>query len=518
MDCNTVCNVNEAILIMRQIAAPIVNAAQQTINEYENINALCTVTDSKMPQMRIVLRTICAICTKDDRFKELCKLGLLYSFNALLYSLKFKTNVCKLKLVCICINTIAKENLNSFARAAISADLHIALSSVLNSCTEEVSVMICEILNTVLARQEPHVLLNCHWNKCTLGLTLHFSGHLNQFTLLSRLLHCCAACRFILRSQVRIRHIIGHILSALDVAVDAPVRQKAAECLTLLLDSDLPRTSDAILHCDPQFDETICSHLESHTLVTESLSILVSMVGCRQYAFSQQYKFNKLPGSEAVRNYSSNWITLFGEQCVDILSSVLLATNDAQAHANGVLIMNSLCCTVVLSTEQCRLGISAMTYSIHVLVQSRLRSMAKNVLSVVSHLLFNGRVDPQSVHTQLHSIVQRCMGGFGVTFDYSCRNSIFILVPTIASDPHCSICSDVYSTCHKQAVRTHCGHEFCRECIEKWKENCADEDQCFSCPVCRNRGFDLVNEIIGEPLVTSFLTRRHLRESDFNEY
>ena len=53
----------------------------------------------------------------------------------------------------------------------------------------------------------------------------------------------------------------------------------------------------------------------------------------------------------------------------------------------------------------------------------------------------------------------------------------------LASKIQCNICYDDYNK--DNIVTTDCGHEFCNDCIDKWKNKCFKEYKDASCPLCR---------------------------------
>jgi len=53
----------------------------------------------------------------------------------------------------------------------------------------------------------------------------------------------------------------------------------------------------------------------------------------------------------------------------------------------------------------------------------------------------------------------------------------------LVSKIQCNVCYDEYNK--DNIVTTDCGHEFCNDCIDKWKNKCFREYKDASCPLCR---------------------------------
>lgn len=53
----------------------------------------------------------------------------------------------------------------------------------------------------------------------------------------------------------------------------------------------------------------------------------------------------------------------------------------------------------------------------------------------------------------------------------------------LVSKIQCNVCYDEYNK--DNIVTTDCGHEFCNDCIDKWKNKCFKEYNNASCPLCR---------------------------------
>ncbi len=513
--------VADAIQRMHETAHEPAETARRVMADYDMVTELGRACQpaSRSQDLLLSLRNICAVTSTPVRFKDLCHLGLMHAFVAIIEHLasferpsRARRHDRNLKLTMICLKTIVDAN-DTFYRYARSAGLSMALSHLL--CTvplsDHVSATICTVLSSCMRGRhyEADIVYDMHSSRCMRGLLVHLRSETPHMRLMSSMLQNGMICHFVLHEAVRAAHLIGHLVYVLETFMCTELRHFAGRSLCLLLIFDPVRTSmymNQVSDCS-QF---LMRQLEASNLMLSAVQVISATLGIRSMAIDQYQKQARRTSPSARNIQAQWWIDQYGgRSLMNAVTHALLITKSNELHAVGSGIVEKLCQCVVYTAEECSFAVSAMVESINSMVQSNNTTGAQTALSAITHLLRNGRLSV--ANNSLRTAVRQLTMLFGIKFDFRCRNKHFISVRTLPNAEDCSICANTYDDSAHLAMRTHCNHEFCKVCLERWLLKHSSNT---SCPECRSSGVDIVAEVLGHKLgKDAFFSGRHTRLS-----
>jgi hypothetical protein len=519
MEKGHVWNMTNAIRNVHDTAAEQAAEAKRVISDYDMVTNVCRACQpaSRSDDFLTALRTVCLESNSPSRFIELCNVGLMFAFVAVIEHLcaietvqvDVKRSSRKLKLTALCLKTMCDAN-TSFCRYTKNARLTNSLAHLLCcvSLPFTVSSLICEIITKCIKTRDPDIVYELVQHKCLQGLLIHFKGTHPYLKLMSELLHQGTSCHFVLHDSLRANHVIGTLIFTVDTSTSVELRHLAGKCLNLLLDFDLVRTSMYMRDLAPSFSDTMLHHITVPGMMKTAMVIIQASLNVQRYEFDDLVK-NTKRYSEINRTATAmEWIALYkGDRLLRGVTSALHDNRSCELHSSGPAIIEQLCQVVVYTPEQCHHALNVMIESIHVMVCNNNTHGAKNALSAIIYLLHNGRISVHDVNLQ--AAVRHMAMLFGIKFDVHCRDKQFIVVRTLPHSDSCSICSNEFNCVDRIAVRTHCSHEFCKQCLDKWSNS---NRFIVTCPTCRSSGIDIVEQILGQTLNNSSLfAKRHLR-------
>lgn len=510
---------SRAVRAVHDTAAEAAAEAQRTIRDYDMVTDICRACQpaANSSEFLTSLRKVCVESNTAARFKDLCHVGLMFSFVAAIEHLcaienKQLSSISgnrKLKLTALCLKTMSDSN-STFSRHAKHAGLTDSLARLL-CCVQlpcTVASTVCDVIATCIKSRDPDTIYDLVRNKCLQGLMIHFKKTYPYYKLLSELLHQGSCCHFLLHDLLRANHMIGNILFTIDLSTSSEIRHLAGRCLNLLLDFDLVRTTMYINDLSPSFTETLLHQLGIPNLMRTAMIVVQATLNVQRFEFEDLIKNSRRYSTDSRTLTAMQWVTAYnGLILLSHVTSALRNNRSCELHSSGPAIIEQLCQIVVITPEQCHDALNVMMDSIHVMVSNNNTYGAKNALSAITYLLQNGKISVNNA--KLKAAVRHMAMLFGIKFDHHCRDRKFITVRTLPLHDSCSICAEVYNDTDHIAVRTHCAHEFCKHCLDKWINSNVFT---VSCPICRSSGVDIVQEVLGDRLNNSGLfAKRHLR-------
>lgn len=514
----------EAVCAVHETAFEAAQQAQQTLKHYDMVTNMCRACQpaSNSEEFLHALRTICSVSSDPAKFKDLCQLGLMYAFVAVLEylcavekrHLDVKRSNRKLKLTATCLKSICDLNC-TFSRFAKAAKLTDSMAHLLchSDLPYTVSSTLCDVISTCIRSRDPDLLFSLIGNRCVHGVVVHMKTETPYLRLLSDLLLQGQACHFVLHDQTRAVHVIGHLVCAVETAACVEVRHLSGKCLQLLLDFDLVRTTSHIHAMAPEFAQLLLHQLHVPNLMKTAMTLIQAALNIPKQPFEDLIKSTRRFRPAARMKTALQWIARFGgPELLATLMHALSINRSTELHDIGPVIVEQLCGAVVFSANECQAAVDVLTQSIHIAVAGNNTSGAKRALMAVAYLIKNGRLSTQDGNaSKLRVAIRHLAMLFGIKFDHYCRVKQFITVRAVPETSECSICANSYDSEEHIAVRTHCNHTFCKLCLDKWLTG---NPFTTSCPVCRSAGVDIVKEILGPKTAGSgFFAGRHLRFS-----